>query len=107
AKFMLMMKPWWGRILAAQSIDQGRLTGAAPIARTQGGVLRRVGKTGLLLCAAAALALAAGFTWFICRVPAQEVRLSRDADGIVALTGGASRITDAIELLASGRGQRL
>jgi uncharacterized SAM-binding protein YcdF (DUF218 family) len=29
------------------------------------------------------------------------------ADGIVALTGGASRITDAVELLASGRGQRL
>jgi uncharacterized SAM-binding protein YcdF (DUF218 family) len=40
-------------------------------------------------------------------VPAEEVSLHRDADGIVALTGGASRITDAIELLASGRGKRL
>ena len=29
------------------------------------------------------------------------------ADGIVVLTGGSSRIDDAIELLASGRGQRL
>ena len=29
------------------------------------------------------------------------------ADGIVVLTGGASRIEDAVELLASGRGQRL
>jgi uncharacterized SAM-binding protein YcdF (DUF218 family) len=96
-----------GRILAAQPIDQGRLTGTAPIARTPGGVLRRAGKTGLLLCAAAALVLAAGFVWFICGVPVHEVRLNRDADGIVALTGGASRIADAIELLASGRGQRL
>ena len=34
-------------------------------------------------------------------------RGSRNADGIVVLTGGASRISDAIELLAAGRGQRL
>src|SRR5271165_4761297 len=69
--------------------------------------LRRIGRTGLLICAGAALALLAGFAWFIWRVPLQEVRLNRDADGIVALAGGASRIADAIELLASGRGQRL
>src|SRR5690606_27445497 len=31
----------------------------------------------------------------------------RDADGIVVLTGGASRIPDAIELLAAGHGRRL
>ena len=31
----------------------------------------------------------------------------RNADGIVVLTGGASRVTDAIELLAAGRGRRL
>jgi len=69
--------------------------------------MRRVGRTGLLLCAAAALVLAAGFAWFIGRVPAHEIRLSGNADGIVALAGGASRISDAIELLASGRGRRL
>jgi uncharacterized SAM-binding protein YcdF (DUF218 family) len=40
-------------------------------------------------------------------VPADEVALDRNADGIVALTGGASRIADAIELLALGRGKRL
>ena len=40
-------------------------------------------------------------------VPVEEAPLTRNADGIVALTGGASRITDAIELLASGRGKRL
>ena len=55
----------------------------------------------------AALLLGLGFLWFVWRVPADEVALDRNADGIVALTGGASRIADAIELLASGRGKRL
>jgi uncharacterized SAM-binding protein YcdF (DUF218 family) len=95
-------------MLAAQTnIDDGRMTRSAPVAHAPRRLLRRIGRSGLLLCAGAALALATGFTWFLERVPAHEVRLSRDADGIVALTGGASRITDAIELLASGRGQRL
>jgi uncharacterized SAM-binding protein YcdF (DUF218 family) len=70
-------------------------------------LLRRVGRSTLVLCAAAALLLAGGFLWFITRVPADEVPLHQTADGIVALTGGASRIADAIELLASGRGKRL
>jgi uncharacterized SAM-binding protein YcdF (DUF218 family) len=48
-----------------------------------------------------------GFLWFLGRVPGEEVEFSGKADGIVALTGGASRIADAIELLASGRGARL
>jgi uncharacterized SAM-binding protein YcdF (DUF218 family) len=54
-----------------------------------------------------ALVLAAGFFWFVGRVPEEEVVLDRNADGIVVLTGGAARINDAIELLASGRGKRL
>jgi uncharacterized SAM-binding protein YcdF (DUF218 family) len=59
------------------------------------------------LCVAGPLVLAAGFLWFISRVPADEIVLDRNADGIVVLTGGASRINDAIELLAAGRGRRL
>ena len=58
------------------------------------------------LCAALAL-LGTGFVWFVLHVPAEEVALKRDADGIVVLTGGASRISDAIELLAAGHGKRL
>jgi uncharacterized SAM-binding protein YcdF (DUF218 family) len=48
-----------------------------------------------------------GFLWFAWRVPRKEVVLTTRADGIVALTGGASRVVDAVELLASGHGRRL
>jgi uncharacterized SAM-binding protein YcdF (DUF218 family) len=48
-----------------------------------------------------------GFLWFCWRVPRDEIVLARGADGIVVVTGGASRIADAIELLSAGRGQRL
>jgi uncharacterized SAM-binding protein YcdF (DUF218 family) len=77
-------------------------TGAPPRS-----LLRSVGRSTFALCALIALLLGFGFLWFIWRVPAQEVALEQNADGIVALTGGASRIADAIELLASGRGRRL
>ena len=70
-------------------------------------VLRWIGRSTFILCAAAGVLLGLGFLWFIWRVPADEVALNRSADGIVALTGGASRIADAIELLALGRGKRL
>ncbi len=69
--------------------------------------LRRVCGSTFALCAGAAVLLGLGFLWFIWRVPTEEVALEQNADGIVALTGGASRIADAIELLASGRGKRL
>jgi len=58
-------------------------------------------------CAAAALAVAAGFWWFVWSVPTHEVALEHNADGIVVLTGGSSRVADAIELLSEGRGKRL
>jgi uncharacterized SAM-binding protein YcdF (DUF218 family) len=53
------------------------------------------------------LALAVGFFFFVRSVPQSETLLAGSADGIVVLTGGASRVTDALELLASNRGQRL
>lgn len=51
--------------------------------------------------------LVAGFFWFVDKVPTREARIDQNAEGIVVLTGAASRIPDAIELLAAGRGQRL
>jgi uncharacterized SAM-binding protein YcdF (DUF218 family) len=62
------------------------------------------------MLAAVLLAIAAfcgGFVWFARLVPSEEITLADKADGIVVLTGGASRITDAIALLAEGRGKRL
>jgi uncharacterized SAM-binding protein YcdF (DUF218 family) len=70
-------------------------------------LLRRVGRSAIAICTIAALLLAGGFGWFLWSLPADEIVLHRDADGIVVLTGGASRISDAIELLAAGRGKRL
>jgi uncharacterized SAM-binding protein YcdF (DUF218 family) len=52
-------------------------------------------------------ALAFGFLVFLWLLPNEEVVLDRNADGIVVLTGGTSRVTDALELLAAGRGKRL
>jgi uncharacterized SAM-binding protein YcdF (DUF218 family) len=70
-------------------------------------LMRRMGRSAIAACALTALVMAGGFGWFLWSLPADEIVLHRDADGIVVLTGGASRISDAIELLAAGRGKRL
>jgi uncharacterized SAM-binding protein YcdF (DUF218 family) len=84
---------------------------AAPPPTRRGGfgrILRRaVWGIFFALAVGSALALAGGFLWFAQSVPTEEVRLTQDADGIVVLTGGASRIADAVELLAAGHGKRL
>ncbi len=49
----------------------------------------------------------AGFVWFLSLVLPTEQKPSRNADGIVVLTGGSSRVSDAVELLAAGYGKRL
>jgi uncharacterized SAM-binding protein YcdF (DUF218 family) len=51
--------------------------------------------------------LAGGFVWFLQQVRSFEERPSTQADGIVVLTGGSSRVSDAIDLLAAGYGRRL
>ncbi len=68
---------------------------------------RRVVRAAVAVAIAGVLAFAGGFVWFLRHVPADEVAIERDADGIVVVTGGASRVTDAMELLAAGRGKRL
>lgn len=63
---------------------------------------------GFLLAAIPVCALvAASFLWFLWQIPSEEIALNAKADGIVVLTGGSSRISDAVELLASKRGRRL
>jgi uncharacterized SAM-binding protein YcdF (DUF218 family) len=68
---------------------------------------RRIRSYVIRLVAAGVVALVLGFVVFLWLLPNQEVTLDRNADGIVALTGGTARISDAMELLASGRGKRL
>jgi uncharacterized SAM-binding protein YcdF (DUF218 family) len=68
---------------------------------------RRIRSTGLKLLAACAVLLVLGFAGFVWLLPSQQIALDGNADGIVVLTGGTSRVSDALELLASGRGKRL
>lgn len=67
------------------------------------GWLRLLTFGGLLLLLIATL----GFIDFANGIPRSETPVAGSADGIVVLTGGASRIVDAVELLAAGRGKRL
>ena len=72
----------------------------AGLARWIGFLTMAAGATGILL-------LAGGFGWFVFNIASDEVTLDTKADGVVALTGAAARIPDAIELLATDRGKRL
>lgn len=69
---------------------------------------RRRGRRAVLMGLALAMGLvAADFWWFVHQMPITEVAPPRNADGIVALTGGPFRINDALDLLAAGHGKRL
>jgi uncharacterized SAM-binding protein YcdF (DUF218 family) len=50
---------------------------------------------------------AIGFVGFISQLRGAEIKPAATADGIVVLTGGSSRVSDAMELLANGYGKRL
>jgi uncharacterized SAM-binding protein YcdF (DUF218 family) len=50
---------------------------------------------------------AIGFVGFLAQLRGTEIKPASNADGIVVLTGGSSRVSDAIELLAAGYGKRL
>ena len=53
------------------------------------------------------VAAAIGFVGFLSQLRGAETKPDRKADGIVVLTGGSSRVSDAMELLADGYGKRL
>jgi uncharacterized SAM-binding protein YcdF (DUF218 family) len=53
------------------------------------------------------IAAAGGFVGFLSQLRGSETKPDRRADGIVVLTGGSSRVSDAMELLAAGYGKRL
>jgi len=68
---------------------------------------RRIKSAAARLLALGAVLLLIGFAGFVWLLPSHQVTLDRNADGIVVLTGGTSRISDALELLSAGRAQRL
>jgi uncharacterized SAM-binding protein YcdF (DUF218 family) len=68
---------------------------------------RRIKSLIVRLALLGAIAVIVGFFGFAWLLPSQEVALDSKADGIVVLTGGTSRVSDALELLASGHGKRL
>ena len=60
-----------------------------------------------LLLAIMVVAVAVGFGGFLVQLRGAEAQPAKRADGIVVLTGGSSRVSDAMELLAGGYGRRL
>jgi len=91
------------------NLDDG-ISGAGVIRerrRPSDALLRGLGWATAAVCLAVPLAFGLGFLWFFSRVPVGEARLTGAADGIVVLTGDAARVSEAIELLAERRGQRL
>jgi uncharacterized SAM-binding protein YcdF (DUF218 family) len=71
------------------------------------GFARWIGFLTMFIGVAGTILLAAGFIWFAVTIPNDDISKDRKAEGIVVLTGAASRIPDAIELLAAERGTRL
>src|ERR1041384_4266492 len=85
------------------SVEPGTTTTGGKGAR----LWRRAYRAVLLALGLAAVLFAGGFYWFVQQMPLIEAAPTRKADGIVVLTGGALRISDALELLSSGHGRRL
>lgn len=68
---------------------------------------RRIRSMTLKLVILGLILLIFGFAGFIWLLPSRQVALDSNADGIVVLTGGNSRVIEALELLAAHRGKRL
>jgi uncharacterized SAM-binding protein YcdF (DUF218 family) len=78
--------------------------------RQKAAARRSRGWLGAAIVGALAIALVGagfGFIGFLSQVRGSEEKPARNADGIVVLTGGSSRVSDAMELLAAGYGKRL
>jgi uncharacterized SAM-binding protein YcdF (DUF218 family) len=69
--------------------------------------LARLRTLVLAMLTIAVAAAGIGFLAFLSQLREAEAKPDRKADGIVVLTGGSSRVSDAMELLAAGYGKRL
>ncbi len=87
----------WGWMTEAHSVPR-----PAPDGGAKGLIKALVAAVGFII-----LAGIAGFVAFVASLDRSESDPASRADAIVALTGGAQRIGDAIDLLAKGYGNRL
>lgn len=69
--------------------------------------VRAVLAGGGLLAGLICVAVLSGFLAFVARLSGLETEFGRKADAVVALTGGAERINDALSILAEQRAGRL
>jgi uncharacterized SAM-binding protein YcdF (DUF218 family) len=72
---------------------------AAPLLQSARLLLRALGVVTVIIIG--------GFVWFLAQLRSDEAPPKNPADGIVVLTGGSSRVSDAVDLLANGYGKRL
>ncbi|MBI3700905.1 MAG: YdcF family protein [Afipia sp.] len=84
-------------LTAARKSDPGNQSRSGP----------RGSRAVVSLAVSLVIALCFGFAWFLSQVNSTESKPSQNADGIVVLTGGSSRVSDAMDLLAEGYGKRL
>jgi uncharacterized SAM-binding protein YcdF (DUF218 family) len=89
--------------IATSSEDGGDVRASRPRRGKPGPALRGI----FLLVGLCLLALVGGFVAFATHVVRAVPPVDPHADGIVVLTGGASRIDGALQLLADGHGDRL
>ncbi|MGC5779271.1 YdcF family protein [Methylobacterium sp. NFXW15] len=94
---------WNEQVPASPAKGTGHKSGGKP-GRTSRGL---VYYCGAAVAGFSFVAFIAGFLAFAGHLARQERTPEGRTDGIVALTGGAQRIGDAIDLLAAGYGRRL
>lgn len=90
-------------IAIAMSSQHDDISPDAPLAAPRGWLRAAIVAALAMVFVAAAF----GFVGFLSQLRGVELKPDRRADGIVVLTGGSSRVSDAMELLAGGYGLRL
>jgi uncharacterized SAM-binding protein YcdF (DUF218 family) len=89
-------------VQADQNLSDAALA-VTPVPRRRGWLRAMI----VLIFTVVFLIAAIGFVGFLSQLRTAELKPARNADGIVVLTGGSSRVSDAMELLAGGYGKRL
>ena len=96
-----------GAMDTTEAVGWGWTMPDSPRAPARRSWIRRIFGLGFWAATIATIVGFLGFLGFVYSIDRSEQRPETRADGIVALTGGAQRIGDAIDLLAKGYAKRL